>query len=83
METAHILGVKQSFFGIAQGEGQAAALDYCDFGSADFNADEVRRRLSELYLNFSDKTSKESFRFHDSDGFQVQGNGPDCAGDTS
>jgi hypothetical protein len=83
MKEAHILGVEQSFFGITEGEGQAVALDHCDFGIADFNAEEVRGRLSELYLNFSDKTSKESFTFHDPDGFQVQVNGPDYAGHVS
>ncbi len=79
----HILGVGQSFFGIEQGESQAATLDHYDFGIADFNADEVRARLSELHLNFSDKTSKESFKFVDPDGFQVQVNGPDYVGHVS
>jgi catechol 2,3-dioxygenase-like lactoylglutathione lyase family enzyme len=78
--TVHILGVGQSFFGIVQGEGQPAVLDHYDFGIADFNADAVRARLSDLHLNFSDKTSKESFKFYDPDGFHVQVNGPDYVG---
>jgi catechol 2,3-dioxygenase-like lactoylglutathione lyase family enzyme len=81
--TIHILGVGQSFFGIEQGESQAATLDHYDFGIADFNADEVRARLSELHLNFLDKTSKESFKFVDPDGFHVQVNGPDYVGHVS
>jgi hypothetical protein len=36
--------------------------------------------LSELHLNFADKTSKESFKFYDPDGFQVQVNGPGYVG---
>jgi catechol 2,3-dioxygenase-like lactoylglutathione lyase family enzyme len=72
---AHILGVGSSFFGIEQGEGKAATVDHFDFGVADFNADKVRARLSELHLNFADKTSQESFKFYDPDGFQVQVNG--------
>jgi hypothetical protein len=48
----HILGVGMSFFGIEQGESQVAAVDHFDFGIANFNADEVRARLSELHLNF-------------------------------
>lgn len=52
----HILGVGTSFFGIEQGESQAATVDHYDFGIADFNADNVRARLSELHLKFSDKT---------------------------
>jgi catechol 2,3-dioxygenase-like lactoylglutathione lyase family enzyme len=81
--TVHILGVGQSFFGIMQSEGQPAALDHYDFGLADFNADAVRARLSELDLKFSDKTSKESFKFYDPDGFHVQVNGPDYVGHVS
>jgi catechol 2,3-dioxygenase-like lactoylglutathione lyase family enzyme len=79
----HILGVGSSFFGIVQGEGQAATVDHFDFGVADFNADKVRARLSELNLKFSDKTSKESFKFYDPDGFQVQVNGPGYVGHVS
>ena len=76
----HILGVGSSFFGIEQGEGKAATVDHFDFGIADFNADKVRARLSELHLNFADKTSSESFKFYDPDGFQVQVNGPGYVG---
>jgi catechol 2,3-dioxygenase-like lactoylglutathione lyase family enzyme len=79
----HILGVGSSFFGIEQGEGQSATVDHFDFGIADFNADKLRARLSELHLNFSDKTSRESFKFHDPDGFQVQVNGPGYVGHVS
>ena len=70
----------QEFFGIEQGEGKAATVDHFDFGIADFNADKVRARLSELHLNFADKTSSESFKFYDPDGFQVQVNGPGYVG---
>jgi catechol 2,3-dioxygenase-like lactoylglutathione lyase family enzyme len=76
----HILGVGSSFFGIEQGENQAAAVDHFDFGIAHFNADEIRDRLTDLRLKFSDKTSQESFKFYDPDGFQVQVNGPDYVG---
>jgi catechol 2,3-dioxygenase-like lactoylglutathione lyase family enzyme len=81
--TVHILGVGNSFFGIEQGQSQTATVDHYDFGIADFKADEVRARLSELGLKFSDKTSKESFKFYDPDGFQVQVNGPDYVGHVS
>ena len=79
----HILGLGSSFFGIEQGESQAATVDHFDFGIANFNADEFRARLSERHLMFSDKTSQESFKFHDPDGFQVQVNGPDYVGHVS
>jgi catechol 2,3-dioxygenase-like lactoylglutathione lyase family enzyme len=79
----HILGVGSSFFGIEQGEGQSATVDHFDFGIADFNADKLRARLSELHLTFSDKTSRESFKFYDPDGFQVQVNGPGYVGHVS
>ena len=81
--SVHILGVGTSFFGIEQGESQAAAVDHFDFGIANFNADEVRARLSELHLKFSNKTSQESFKFYDLDGFQVQVNGSDYVGHVS
>lgn len=81
--TVHILGVGESFFGIEQGESQTATVDHYDFGIANFNADEVRDRLSALNLKFSDKTSKESFKFYDPDGFQVQVNGPGYVGHVS
>jgi len=77
----HILGVGDSFFGIEQGEPQAAArLDHYDFGIAAFNADEVRASLRALHLQFEPGNSKESFKFHDPDGFLVQVNAPDYVG---
>jgi catechol 2,3-dioxygenase-like lactoylglutathione lyase family enzyme len=79
----HILGVGSSFFGIEQGEAEAGTVDHFDFGIANFNADEVRARLSELHLKFENKTSQESFKFYDPDGFQVQVNGPDYVGHVS
>jgi catechol 2,3-dioxygenase-like lactoylglutathione lyase family enzyme len=79
----HILGVGSSFFGIEQGDGQAPTVDHFDFGIANFNADAVRGKLSALQLKFSDRTSQESFKFYDPDGFQVQVNGPDYVGHVS
>lgn len=79
----HILGVGSSFFGIEQGDDQTAAVNHYDFGLAGFNADAVRAKLSELGLKFSDKTSQESFKFNDPDGFLVQVNGPDYVGHVS
>ncbi|MGB6745397.1 MAG: VOC family protein [Terracidiphilus sp.] len=79
----HILGVGSSFFGIEQGDGQAAIVDHFDFGIENFNADKVRARLSELNLKFTNATSQESFKFLDPDGFQVQVNGPDYVGHVS
>ncbi len=81
--TVHILGVGNSFFGIEQSQNRTATVDHYDFGIAGFNADEVRARLSELGLKFEDKTAKESFKFYDPDGFQVQVNGPDYVGHVS
>ena len=81
--TVHILGVGSSFFGIEQGQSQTSTVDHYDFGIANFNADQVRARLLELNLKFSDKTSKESFKFYDPDGFQVQVNAPDYMGHVS
>ena len=81
--TVHILGVGSSFFGIEQGSSQTATVDHYDFGIENFNADEVRAQLAKLNLRFSDKTSKESFKFYDPDGFQVQVNGPDYVGHVS
>jgi catechol 2,3-dioxygenase-like lactoylglutathione lyase family enzyme len=83
--TVHILGVGDSFFGIEQAEGptKAATVDHYDFGIAGFNADKVRARLKQLNLKFSDNTSKESFKFYDPDGFQVQVNAPDYVGHVS
>ena len=82
--TIHILGVGKSFFGIEQGEkNQPARLDHYDFGIAGFNADEARAKLKKRNLKFDGSTSKESFKFHDPDGFQVQLNGPDYVGHVS
>jgi catechol-2,3-dioxygenase len=44
----HILGVGDCFFGIEQGDSQAARVDHFDFGIAGFDADAVRARLSKL-----------------------------------
>jgi catechol 2,3-dioxygenase-like lactoylglutathione lyase family enzyme len=81
--TTHILGVGKSFFGIEQGDSQNAAVNHYDFGISNFDADAIRTKLSELHLKFSDTTSKESFKFYDPDGFQVQVNGPDYVGHVS
>src|ERR1700730_3512505 len=69
--TVHILGGGASFFGIEQGESKTAAVDHYDFGMANFNADEVRAKLSERGLKFDSGNSKESFKFYDPDGFHV------------
>jgi hypothetical protein len=75
----HILGVGDScFFGIEQGDGQAR-VDHFDFGVEGFDADAVRTKLTKLNLKF-DSNSKESFKFHDPDGFLVQVNAPDYVG---
>lgn len=76
----HILGVGESFFGIEQGDGQPARVDHYDFGIAAFNADELRGKLRKLNLKFESGNSKESFKFYDPDGFQVQVNAPDYVG---
>jgi catechol 2,3-dioxygenase-like lactoylglutathione lyase family enzyme len=81
--TVHILGVGDSFFGIEQGENKSATVDHYDFGIAHFNADEIRVRLRERGLKFSDPTAQESFKFFDPDGFQVQVNAPDYVGHVS
>ena len=82
--TIHILGVGNSFFGIEQGDKQQkATVDHYDFGIAAFNADEARAKLKKRNLKFADGNSKESFKFHDPDGFQVQLNGPDYVGHVS
>jgi catechol 2,3-dioxygenase-like lactoylglutathione lyase family enzyme len=81
--TVHILGVGDSFFGIEQGESKTATVDHYDFGIANFNADEVRAKLRERGLRFSDPTAKESFKFYDPDGFHVQVNAPDYVGHVS
>src|SRR6266704_3338722 len=82
--TVHILGVGNSFFGIEQGEKQQkATVDHYDFGIGGFNADEARAQLKKRNLEFGSGTSKESFKFHDPDGFQIQLNGPDYVGHVS
>ena len=79
----HILGIGDSFFGIEQGEGPAATVDHYDFGIAGFNADQARAKLTARNLKFADGNSKESFKFHDLDGFQIQLNAPDYVGHVS
>lgn len=81
--STHILGVGDSFFGIEQGDSQAARVDHYDFGIAGFNADEARAKLKKLNLKFDGSNSKESFKFFDPDGFQVQLNAPDYVGHVS
>jgi catechol 2,3-dioxygenase-like lactoylglutathione lyase family enzyme len=81
--TVHILSVGNSFFGIEQGTSQTPTVDHYDFGLENFDADAVRARLSQMNLKFSDTKSKESFKFFDPDGFQVQVNGPDYVGHVS
>jgi catechol 2,3-dioxygenase-like lactoylglutathione lyase family enzyme len=81
--TVHILSVGSSFFGIEQGTSQTPTVDHYDFGIENFDADAVRARLSKMNLKFSDTKSKESFKFFDPDGFQVQVNGPDYVGHVS
>jgi catechol 2,3-dioxygenase-like lactoylglutathione lyase family enzyme len=81
--TIHILGVgDSSFFGIEQDENKTAAVSHYDFGIANFNADEIRAKLTERGLKF-DGNSKESFKFYDPDGFHVQVNAPDYIGHVS
>src|SRR6266446_3896789 len=78
--TIHIMGVgESSFFGIEQDESKTAAVSHYDFGMANFNADEVRAKLTERGLKF-EGNSKESFKFYDPDGFHVQVNAPDYVG---
>src|ERR1700722_2051979 len=74
----HILGVGSSFFGVEQGDGPGR-VDHYDFGITGFDADKIRARLRKLNLKF-DSDSKESFKFFDPDGFQVQVNAPDYVG---
>ena len=81
--TIHILGVGDSFFGIEQGDSKTAKVDHYDFGIAGFNADEARAKLKKLNLKFDSSNSKESFKFYDPDGFQVQVNAPDYVGHVS
>ncbi len=77
--TTHILGVGKSFFGIEQGDNQLPSVNHFDLGIENFNADEMRAKLTNLNLNVSG-TSQESFKFNDPDGFLVQVNGPDYVG---
>jgi hypothetical protein len=79
----HILGVGDSFFGIEQGDSKTASVNHYDFGIAGFNADEARAKLKKLNLKFESGNSKESFKFYDPDGFQVQLNAPDYVGHVS
>ncbi len=79
----HILGVGDCFFGIEQGDSQAARVDHFDFGIAGFDADQVRDKLRKLNLKFDSGNSKESFKFYDPDGFLVQVNAPDYVGHVS
>src|SRR6202051_4149843 len=81
--TVHILSVGSSFFGIEQGTSQTPTVDHYDFGIENFDADAVRARLSKMNLKFADTKSKESFKFFDPDGFQVQVNAPDYVGHVS
>jgi catechol 2,3-dioxygenase-like lactoylglutathione lyase family enzyme len=80
--TIHILGVGDSFFGIETDATKPAAVSHYDFGMSNFNADEVRAKLTERGLKF-DSDSKESFKFFDPDGFHVQVNAPDYVGHVS
>jgi catechol 2,3-dioxygenase-like lactoylglutathione lyase family enzyme len=80
--TTHILGVGSCFFGIEQGDGKAATVDHYDFGISAFNAEEARAKLKNRGLKF-DGNSRESFKFHDPDGFLVQLNAPDYVGHVS
>jgi catechol 2,3-dioxygenase-like lactoylglutathione lyase family enzyme len=80
--TVIILGVGDSFFGIEQAQGKTASVDHFDFGIANFNADDVRAKLRERGLK-PDSTSKESFKFYDPDGFQLQVNAIDYKGHVS
>ena len=78
--TTHILGVGNSFFGIEQGDTTTARVDHYDFGISGFDADQARARLKKLNLQFDAGNSRESFKFHDPDGFLVQLNSPDYVG---
>jgi catechol 2,3-dioxygenase-like lactoylglutathione lyase family enzyme len=78
-----ILGVGESFFGIEQAQGNTASVDHFDFGIANFNADNVRAKLKERGLKSDSSTSKESFKFYDPDGFQLQVNAADYKGHVS
>ena len=81
--TVIILGVGDSFFGIEQAQGNTASFDHIDFGIANFNADNVRAKLKERGLKSDSSSSKESFKFYDPDGFQLQVNAADYKGHVS
>jgi hypothetical protein len=81
--TVIILGVGDSFFGIEQAQGNTASVDHLDFGIANFNADNVRAQLRERGLKSDSTSSKESFKFYDPDGFQLQVNATDYKGHVS
>jgi catechol 2,3-dioxygenase-like lactoylglutathione lyase family enzyme len=82
--STHILGVgKNAFFGVEQSDDKTATVNHFDFGIANFNADEARAKLKKLNLKFDAGNSKESFKFFDPDGFQVQVNAPDYVGHVS
>lgn len=48
-----------------------------------FDADDARAKLRKLNLKYDSSNSKESFKFFDADGFQIQLNGPDYIGHVS
>jgi catechol 2,3-dioxygenase-like lactoylglutathione lyase family enzyme len=82
--STHILGVgNNTFFGVEQGDSKTPSVNHYDFGIAGFNADEARAKLKKLNLKFESGDSKESFKFFDPDGFQVQINAPDYVGHVS
>jgi catechol 2,3-dioxygenase-like lactoylglutathione lyase family enzyme len=81
--TVIILGVGDSFFGIEQAQGKTGTVDHIDFGIANFNADDVRAKLKERGLKSDSTSSKESFKFYDPDGFQLQVNATDYKGHVS
>jgi catechol 2,3-dioxygenase-like lactoylglutathione lyase family enzyme len=79
--STHIMGVgKNTFFGVEQSDDKTATVNHFDFGIANFDADAARAKLTKLNLKFDAGNSKESFKFHDPDGFQVQINGPNYPG---
>jgi catechol 2,3-dioxygenase-like lactoylglutathione lyase family enzyme len=78
-DNTHILGVGKCFFGIEQKPGPAG-LDHYDFGISGFDADKVRAKLRARKLSIDPGNSKESFKFHDPDGFLVQLNAPGYEG---
>jgi catechol 2,3-dioxygenase-like lactoylglutathione lyase family enzyme len=82
--STHILGIgNNAFFGVEQSNDKTATVNHYDFGIAGFNADEARAKLKKLNLKFESGDSKESFKFFDPDGFQVQLNAPDYVGHVS